>query len=61
MDFTVTAEDRRFRAEVRDWLRANVPKEKAPPVGPEEAVFMKAWQKKLYDAGWAGIALPLEA
>jgi alkylation response protein AidB-like acyl-CoA dehydrogenase len=58
MEFTQTAEDRAFREEVRAWLRDNVPKAKRPPIGPEQAVYMQAWQKRQYEAGWAGIAWP---
>jgi len=60
MEYSVSQEDRLFRDEVRTWLRANVPKETLPPVGDEQVAFMKAWQKKQYDAGWAGISWPVE-
>ena len=32
MHIAVSEEDRRFREEVREWLSANVPKEKLPPL-----------------------------
>jgi alkylation response protein AidB-like acyl-CoA dehydrogenase len=60
MHFDTSAEDRRFRADVRDWLSANVPKQKLPPVGVEQVAYMKEWQRRQYDAGWAGIAWPAE-
>ena len=47
-----------FRQEVRTWLEANVPKEPMPS-DPEGAFhYMRAWQKKMFDAGWAGIHWP---
>lgn len=60
MDCTVTPEDRRFREEVRAWLTANVPKEPLPPCGPRQGEFMRRWQRKQYEAGWAGISWPKE-
>jgi alkylation response protein AidB-like acyl-CoA dehydrogenase len=58
MEFTQSAEDKAFRQEVRDWLHDNVPKEKVPAISPEQASFMRAWQRRLYESGWAGIAWP---
>jgi alkylation response protein AidB-like acyl-CoA dehydrogenase len=47
-----------FRQEVRAWLEANVPKEPMPK-DPEGAFhYTRAWQKKMFDAGWAGIHWP---
>lgn len=60
MNLDFAPEERAFRAQVRDWLRANVPKERRPEDGPEMLAFDKAWQKKQYDAGWAGISWPKE-
>lgn len=48
-----------FRQEVRDWLSANVPGERRPP-GTEGAEFDRAWQRRLYEAGWAGLNWPAE-
>jgi alkylation response protein AidB-like acyl-CoA dehydrogenase len=58
LDFTI--EEEQFRAEVRDWLRTNVPKERRPLGGPEMAAFDKEWQRRQFDAGWAGISWPKE-
>lgn len=60
MDLHVLPEDRRFREEVADWLHDNVPRERRPPEGTEARVFDCEWQRKQYDAGWAGIAWPVE-
>jgi alkylation response protein AidB-like acyl-CoA dehydrogenase len=47
-----------FRQEIRTWLEAHVPREPMPSA-PEEAFnHMRTWQRKMYDAGWAGIHWP---
>jgi alkylation response protein AidB-like acyl-CoA dehydrogenase len=65
MDFTYSPEQEAYRMEVRKWLEANQPaalteaeKEKAD----DEFLWqrLKAWHKKLYDAGWAGLTWPKE-
>jgi alkylation response protein AidB-like acyl-CoA dehydrogenase len=58
MNLDFTSEEEQFRAEVRDWLRTNVPKERRPLDGPEMAAFDKEWQRRQFDAGWAGISWP---
>jgi alkylation response protein AidB-like acyl-CoA dehydrogenase len=57
------ASDAAFRLEVRRWLQANVPKEPGPAItatGREQAGYLRAWQRALCDAGWAGINWPIE-
>jgi alkylation response protein AidB-like acyl-CoA dehydrogenase len=52
-----------FRAEVRAWLKANVPGDPKPPItreGHEQAAYLRRWQRKLFEAGWAGINWPRE-
>jgi alkylation response protein AidB-like acyl-CoA dehydrogenase len=52
-----------FRTQVRQWLQANVPVEPGPPItykGSEQAAYLRRWQRKLFDAGWAGINWPAE-
>jgi len=56
LDFS--PDDERFRAECRDWLHANVPAEKRPMDAADAIGFDKAWQRRLFDAGWAGIDWP---
>ncbi|MFZ4604358.1 MAG: acyl-CoA dehydrogenase family protein [Caulobacterales bacterium] len=58
MNLSFTAEEESFRAEVREWLRANAPKERRPEDGAAALAFDKAWQRLQYDAGWAGISWP---
>ncbi len=47
-----------FRKDVRSWLRDNVPSEPQPLTGPALASFDKAWQKRMFDGGFAGISWP---
>jgi alkylation response protein AidB-like acyl-CoA dehydrogenase len=55
-----TVELDRFRAEVRDWIETNKPKERRPLEGPVMRAYDLAWQKKQYEGGWAGISWPKE-
>ncbi|CAN5379041.1 acyl-CoA dehydrogenase family protein [soil metagenome] len=57
MDLNPTAEQQAFRTEVREWLQANVPADPLPPLSsPEELVRYKAWERTLFDAGYAAIS-----
>jgi alkylation response protein AidB-like acyl-CoA dehydrogenase len=67
MDFEWTPEQEAYRMEVRAWLEANRPKSLAASDEDQEATGdegnwqrLKAWHKKLYDAGWAGLTWPKE-
>jgi alkylation response protein AidB-like acyl-CoA dehydrogenase len=60
MNLDFGPEEKLFRSKVRDWLRSNVPKDRRPADGPEVIAFDKAWQKKQFEAGWAGISWPKE-
>src|SRR5580698_5746675 len=66
MDFTWSAEQDAYRMDVRKWLEANRPQSLArgedPEAGGDDAVWqrLKAWHKKLYHAGWAGLTWPKE-
>ncbi|MEO8604237.1 MAG: acyl-CoA dehydrogenase family protein [bacterium] len=57
MDLTFAPAEQRFRQELRAWLEANAP-------APEPAEFAaavahgKAWQRRLYEAGWCGVHWP---
>jgi len=61
MDLRFTPEEERFRAEARAWLEANR-SEHEPPEHDLEArkTFDMAWQRRLFDAGYAGISWPKE-
>lgn len=69
MDFDDTASEAAFRADARGWLEANaVPKghcddfsngHQDEDMSDEEyADRSRSWQRRLWDAGWAGIAWP---
>ncbi|MET0371521.1 MAG: acyl-CoA dehydrogenase family protein [Sphingobium sp.] len=62
MDFNDTPEEAAFRAEARAWLEANAPAHEIPEGvkldDADEVARGKAWQRALYDGGFAGITLP---
>ena len=61
MDLNPTPQQAAFRAEVRAWLEANTPREPLPPLGtPEGLAAHRAWERKLYDAGYAAISWPAQ-
>jgi alkylation response protein AidB-like acyl-CoA dehydrogenase len=59
MDFAYSADEERFRAELRTWLEQH-------PCGPEPedpkawVAYAKGWQHRLAEAGWCGVAWPKE-
>ena len=64
MDFRLTAAEEAFRADVRRWLDATLPRffavaaQRAPRGAAERIATSKAWQRTLHDGGWAGITWP---
>jgi alkylation response protein AidB-like acyl-CoA dehydrogenase len=60
MDLRYSEEDQRFRDEVRTWLGENVPRDPRPDEGEEMRQWDTAWQRRQYEAGYAGIAWPVE-
>ena len=61
MDLTYSADDERFRAALRTWLDAEVPRHGPPPPPgdwPARRAYDTTWQRKLYDAGYAGLQWP---
>ncbi len=65
MDLKPTPEEQKFRDELRTWLQANVP----PPFAGDDSTpegkkarfeYLRAWQRKVYEGGWAGISWPKE-
>ena len=60
MNLDLSAEEQAFREEARTWLRSNLPTEPRPPEGRPMREFDLAWQRTLYDGGWAGISWPVE-
>ncbi len=63
MDLRYSDSDERFRAELRAWLDEAVPAHGDPPPMKHWAVrraYDTGWQRKLFDAGYAGINWPRE-
>lgn len=62
MDFNDTPAEAAFRAEARAWLAAHAPDHVlahgATIDDAEEVARGKAWQRAVYDGGYAGITLP---
>ncbi|MEP7342831.1 MAG: acyl-CoA dehydrogenase [Acidobacteriota bacterium] len=64
MDLNLTPEQQQFRDELRAWLAANVPPPFSGGTNEEEKgehfEYLRRWQRKVFDAGWAGISWPKE-
>ncbi|HEX5614846.1 MAG TPA: acyl-CoA dehydrogenase family protein [Acidimicrobiia bacterium] len=74
MDFDESDEERAFRAEARGWLEANARRreigddpdhfylsgDESPEADAAHVASCKAWQRTLFDGGWAGITWPRE-
>ena len=61
MDLSPTPEQAAFRDEARAWLEANVPREPLRPSSTREGLEAhRAWEKRLYEAGYAAIHWPAE-
>jgi alkylation response protein AidB-like acyl-CoA dehydrogenase len=66
MEFRLSAAEEAFRAEVRAWLRDNLPPGwgtaayRAPQTAAAKIAAAKAWQATLHRGGWAGITWPRE-
>src|SRR3974390_1590860 len=69
MDFDDTPEEAAFRQEVRSWLTEHAKKKEVGQLSSSHSfydfddVFVtdgKAWQRRLFDGGWAGITWPVE-
>jgi alkylation response protein AidB-like acyl-CoA dehydrogenase len=49
-----------FRAEARQWLETNMPRTPRPTALGARCEYDRAWQRRMHEAGWAGIAWPRE-
>jgi alkylation response protein AidB-like acyl-CoA dehydrogenase len=62
MDLNLTPDEAAFRDELRAWLDKNVPAdwEARQHRGSmeERFAYRREWQKRVYEAGWAGVAWP---
>ncbi|MEA2347636.1 MAG: hypothetical protein QOG62_1423 [Thermoleophilaceae bacterium] len=59
MDLTLSSSEEAFRDELRSWLEANNPGPE-PPGDDDGFDFRVEWQKKVFEAGWAGVSWPKE-
>jgi alkylation response protein AidB-like acyl-CoA dehydrogenase len=60
VDLAFSAEDDAFRDEARTWLADHAPRDRRPHHLAGIREFDLAWQRTMYDAGWAGIGWPVE-
>ncbi|WP_405688676.1 acyl-CoA dehydrogenase family protein [Streptomyces sp. NBC_00057] len=61
MDLSYTAEEEAFRAEARQWLRANVPAEPLPSLETAEGFAAhREWEARLYADRWSVVSWPAE-
>ena len=63
MDLRLTSDELRFRDELRSWLAKTLPDVPAEPDQldwPARRVYDTSWQRRLFDAGYAGINWPSE-
>jgi alkylation response protein AidB-like acyl-CoA dehydrogenase len=66
MDFDFTPAQEAFRKEVRQWLERNLPDElrgrgfAASRASREEVAALRAWQRRMYEAGYVGMDWPRE-
>lgn len=65
MDLKPTPQEQQFREELRTWLKANVPPPFAGDATTEEGKkaqidYLRTWQRKVYEGGWAGLSWPKE-
>jgi alkylation response protein AidB-like acyl-CoA dehydrogenase len=61
LDLRYSESDERFRSELRRWLADAVPKHGPPPPvhdWPARVAYDTGWQRKLFEAGYAGINWP---
>jgi len=63
MDLNLTDEELQFRDELRAWLAANLPKDwnewREKPI-EVSFPYLRAWQRKLHEGGWAAVSWPKE-
>jgi len=58
VDLSYTADEQRFRAELRAFLEASVPREEPPDDLDEEFAWMREFQGRMHAGGWVGIHWP---
>ncbi|WP_103536050.1 acyl-CoA dehydrogenase family protein [Streptomyces sp. SM11] len=64
MDLAYTEAEEEFRRRLREWLAAvlpGLPPKPSPDDWPARRAYDTAWQRMLYDAGYAGLHWPVDA
>ncbi|MFE2291191.1 acyl-CoA dehydrogenase family protein [Streptomyces sp. NPDC059452] len=64
MDLVYTEAEEEFRRRLREWLAAvlpGLPAKPSPDDWPARRAYDMAWQRMLYDAGYAGLHWPVDA
>ena len=63
MDFRDTPQEAEFRTELRSWIQANLPEgwaERPPEGGRGDFEWLRAWGRRMYEAGYVGLTWPAE-
>ena len=61
MNLHYTEQQKKFRAEIREWLVAHVPKAALPSFDTKEGFAAhRAWEKQLFDGRWSAVTWPKE-
>jgi alkylation response protein AidB-like acyl-CoA dehydrogenase len=64
MDFSFSPEEERFRQELREWLRNNLPPGWGTtfnmPRGEGRLTFLRDWQRQMHSGGYLGLSWPKE-
>ncbi len=64
MNLNPTQEEEEFRGKLRNWLSANLPDPFRGNRDEEEKgeyfSYLRSWQRKIYEGGWAGLSWPKE-
>jgi alkylation response protein AidB-like acyl-CoA dehydrogenase len=60
MDLSYSADEERFRAELRAFLEANVPRDEPPEDLDGEFDWLRGFQRRMHAGGWVGIHWPRE-
>jgi alkylation response protein AidB-like acyl-CoA dehydrogenase len=63
MDLNPTPQERQFRDELRAWLETHTPRDWEARQSATDSMearfaFLRDWQRKVYEGGWAGLSWP---
>ncbi len=60
MDLTFNEHETEFRDELRAWLAFNRPGDNPDGDGRDRYAWLRDWQRRLHEGGWAGVDWPVE-